>query len=239
MIKQFTPTVAIVAALFASAAMSAAAQEPTAQQAGGSYNWLHPKLGMVKVDRATGAIVHSQGTADPSVQDDTRSVQTKYWLDPKGNYRVIRTVAAHTPQGSTAAIIAPAGAASAQILSGASTDEARALAGEQNAQRRYLATFVKPQLQAVAAGDYFADARNRTRVANYRALVSAVQSYGDGARSHPSGGFFMDELRAEQQIASAYALLQSSPQARADLAEGRQAKSATEPDRHPPVATGR
>lgn len=102
MIKQVTPIVAIVAALFASAAMPAAAQEPTVQLAGGTYNWLHPKLGIVKVDRATGAIVHSQGASQQSAQADGKSVQTKYWLDPKGNYRVIKTPAADMPQGTTA-----------------------------------------------------------------------------------------------------------------------------------------
>ena len=102
MIKQITPVPAIVAALFAGAALPAAAQEPTSQQASGTYNWLHPKLGIVKVDRATGAIVHSQATAHPSAQDDGRSVQTKYWLDPKGNYRVIKAPVAGMPQGAIA-----------------------------------------------------------------------------------------------------------------------------------------
>lgn len=102
MIKQFNPIVAIVAALFVGAAIPAAAQEATAQPAGGTYNWLHPKLGMVKVDRATGAIVHSQGTVQQSAQADARSVQTKYWLDPKGNYRVVVAPAADLPQGATA-----------------------------------------------------------------------------------------------------------------------------------------
>lgn len=102
MIKQFTPVAAIVAALFASAALPAAAQEPTTQQASGTYNWLHPKLGIVKVDRATGAIVRSQVVAHPAAQSDGRPVQTKYWLDPKGNYRVIKTPAADLPQGATA-----------------------------------------------------------------------------------------------------------------------------------------
>lgn len=99
--QRIEPIVAIVAALFASAAVPAAAQEP-AQQAGATYNWLHPRLGIVKVDRATGAMVHSQPAADPSAHADGRSVQTKYWLDPKGNYRVIRTSAAAPPQGATA-----------------------------------------------------------------------------------------------------------------------------------------
>lgn len=100
MIKQIIPVLAIVAALLASAAMPAAAQEPTTQQAGGTYNWLHPRLGIVKVDRATGAIVHSQAAAHPSAQDGGRSVQTKYWLDPKGNYRVVKTPLADMPQGA-------------------------------------------------------------------------------------------------------------------------------------------
>lgn len=102
MIKQISPVLAIVAALVAGAAMPAAAQEPTSQQAGGTYNWLHPKLGIVKVDRATGAVLHSQGAARPSAQADGRAVQTKYWLDPKGNYRVIKTPLADMPQGATA-----------------------------------------------------------------------------------------------------------------------------------------
>lgn len=102
MIKQITPVLAIAAALYAGAAMSAAAQEPTTQQVSGTYNWLHPKLGIVKVDRATGAIVHSQANAHPSAQDGGRSVQTKYWLDPKGNYRVIKTPLADMPQGASA-----------------------------------------------------------------------------------------------------------------------------------------
>lgn len=101
MIKQITPVIAIVAALFASAAMPAAAREPTTQQASGTYNWLHPKLGMVKVDRATGAIVHPQVVAHPAAQSDDRSVQTRYWLDPKGNYRVVKTPVADVPQGAT------------------------------------------------------------------------------------------------------------------------------------------
>jgi hypothetical protein len=104
MIKHLTPVVAIVGALFAGAAIPAAAQEPTAQQAGGTYNWLHPKLGIVKVDRATGAIVHSQAAAGLAAQADGRSAQSKYWLDPKGNYRVIKTPAAATPQDATAEV---------------------------------------------------------------------------------------------------------------------------------------
>lgn len=102
MIKQVASIAAVVAALFASAAMPAAAQEPTAQQAAGTYNWLHPKLGIVKVDRATGAIVHSQGSVIQSAPADSQPQQTKYWLDPKGNYRVIKTPLTDMPQGAAA-----------------------------------------------------------------------------------------------------------------------------------------
>lgn len=92
MIKQITPVLAIVAALLSGAAMPAAAQEPSKQQAGGTYNWLHPKLGFVKVDRATGAMVHSQGLARPSAPADGRSGQTK------DTSRVIETPVADMPQ---------------------------------------------------------------------------------------------------------------------------------------------
>lgn len=97
MIKSITPIVTIVAALFASAAMPAAAQEKSGQGASGSYNWLHPRLGIVKVDRATNAIVRPQGAANQYAQGGVHPEQSKYWLDPKGNIRVFR--AQVMPQG--------------------------------------------------------------------------------------------------------------------------------------------
>lgn len=101
MIKQLAPIVVIVAALFASAAMPAVAQEPTIQQAGETYNWLHPKLGIVKVDRATGAIVHSEGAAKQSAQAGARILQIKNVPVPKGNVGAIKTPATDTPQGAS------------------------------------------------------------------------------------------------------------------------------------------
>ncbi len=101
--KHITPTVAIVAALFAGAAMPAAAQESSTEQVGGTYLWIHPKLGIVKVNRATGALVQSQGAAKPSAQAEGRTVQTTYWLDPKGKHRVIKTPVTVMTQDATVA----------------------------------------------------------------------------------------------------------------------------------------
>jgi hypothetical protein len=100
--KQLARAIAIGAALLAGAAMPAAARAPYSQQDSETYNWLHPKLGLVKVDRATGAIVHSQRAADEQTAPDNRAVQTRYWLDPKGNIRVIKTPAANVPQNLAA-----------------------------------------------------------------------------------------------------------------------------------------
>ncbi len=102
MFTQVTPIVAVVAALIVSAALPAAAEEPTAAQIGGTYNWLHPKLGIVKVDRATGAMVRSQCAASQATQPEGSPAQTKYWLDPKGNYRVIKAPPSESREGAPA-----------------------------------------------------------------------------------------------------------------------------------------
>ena len=47
-----------------------------------TYLWLHPKLGMVRVDKATNAIVTS---APPQA----KGAKTTLWIDPKGNVRRI------------------------------------------------------------------------------------------------------------------------------------------------------
>jgi hypothetical protein len=72
--KQLASAVAIVAALLSGAAVPAAAQAPSGHPAGETYNWLHPKLGFVKVDRATGATVRSRSSTDPSGQAGGREV---------------------------------------------------------------------------------------------------------------------------------------------------------------------
>lgn len=47
-----------------------------------TYLWLHPKLGMVRVDKATNAMV----TTTPP---QAKGAQTTLWIDPKGNVRRI------------------------------------------------------------------------------------------------------------------------------------------------------
>lgn len=88
MIKQFAPTVAIVAALLAGAALPAiAAEAAVGQKASDTYYWLHPKLGFVKVDRATGAIVRSQRKAVEQPKADDRAEPPRDGLDPKDKAR--------------------------------------------------------------------------------------------------------------------------------------------------------
>ena len=129
---------------------------------------------------------------------------------------------------SLAAITTLAGAATAQIAT--STDEAREQASREQAQQRKFSIFAKPQLESVEPGDYFAQARNQTREANYHAMVAAVFAYGDGSRSQPIAVLSEDSaraeaarVRAEQDIASRHALLQTSAQARRDVEDGMQA----------------
>jgi hypothetical protein len=100
--KQLAPAIAIVAALLAGAAMPAAAEAPSGQQDSETYNWLHPKRGIVKVDRATGAIVGSQRAAGEQTAANDPAAQARYWLDPKGNIRVIKTPAGNVPQSLAA-----------------------------------------------------------------------------------------------------------------------------------------
>ena len=57
------------AAIFAGASLSAYAAPASGDGAPGTYYWWnHPKLGMVKVDRATNAMVHSKPTTNVAVQ---------------------------------------------------------------------------------------------------------------------------------------------------------------------------
>lgn len=53
-----------------------------AQANDNTYLWLHPKLGMVRVDKATNAMV----TTAPQ---QTKKAKTILWIDPKGNMRRI------------------------------------------------------------------------------------------------------------------------------------------------------
>lgn len=65
------------------AATAALAVTPVAQASdNNTYLWLHPKLGMVRVDKTTNAMVT---TAPPQ----TKEAKTILWIDPKGNMRRI------------------------------------------------------------------------------------------------------------------------------------------------------
>ena len=58
----------LATALFAGVSMAASAAPSGQEAASGTYWWLHPRLGMVKVDRATNTMVHSKRTAQLSRQ---------------------------------------------------------------------------------------------------------------------------------------------------------------------------
>lgn len=60
--------VSLLSAGFVSAANVASARETTKHY----YYWLHPKLGMVKVDRATNAMVTARTARDQSPQSGGR-----------------------------------------------------------------------------------------------------------------------------------------------------------------------
>lgn len=71
-----TKIIAIVlgTTLYAAAAVAApsSVSEPTAQAPSGTYYWLHPKLGHVKVDRATGFMVTAKRPATKAPQQMTQ-----------------------------------------------------------------------------------------------------------------------------------------------------------------------
>ena len=64
------------------AATAVLAFTSVAQASDNTYFWLHPKLGMVRVDKATNSMVTS---APPQAKE----AKTTLWIDPKGNVRRI------------------------------------------------------------------------------------------------------------------------------------------------------
>lgn len=100
--NRMIPVFGIVAALVVGAAMPAAAQQPSSHADRGTYLWLHPKLGLVKVDRTTHAMVPTGGVATVNAPVGVQPQQSTYWLDPKGNFRLVKTPARATPQAATA-----------------------------------------------------------------------------------------------------------------------------------------
>lgn len=77
-----TPLAALLASVLIVGATSAsAAVRPSLEP---YYHWQHPRLGSVKVDRTTNAMIDSGGTATRPAQDIGPVVHRKYWLDSKG-----------------------------------------------------------------------------------------------------------------------------------------------------------
>ena len=64
------------------AATAVLAFASVAQASDNTYFWLLPKLGMVRVDKATNSMVTS---APPQAKE----AKTSLWIDPKGNVRRI------------------------------------------------------------------------------------------------------------------------------------------------------
>lgn len=121
---------------------------------------------------------------------------------------------------STLLISALALAAGTALAAPTTSDEARALAAQATAAQVRADLFRAPQPEAVALGDYRADAHNASRVAAQVAKLRAVQAYGAGVRSTPLAVNSEDSARAEAQrvnaeqaIAQQHALALRSAQA--------------------------
>jgi len=54
-----------------------------------TYFWLHPKLGMVRVDKTTNAMVTNAQPMDKWASPQAKNAKTILWIDPKGNVRRI------------------------------------------------------------------------------------------------------------------------------------------------------
>lgn len=65
--KKLTSTIFSVA-IFSGASFAAFAAPPSGEAPSAPSWWLHPKLGMVKVDRATKAMVHAKQTTESAKQ---------------------------------------------------------------------------------------------------------------------------------------------------------------------------
>jgi hypothetical protein len=74
-----------------SAAAAALAIIPVAQASDtdNTYFWLHPKLGMVRVDKATNAMVTTVEPVKKQTSPQAKKTKTTLWVDPKDNVRRI------------------------------------------------------------------------------------------------------------------------------------------------------
>ena len=77
------------------------------------------------------------------------------------------------------------------------TDEARALAAQATAEQQREASARPPATEPVAAGDYRAQAQERTRVLQWQAEQQALRSFAAGVRSQPLEVNSQDSARAE------------------------------------------
>ncbi len=77
------------------------------------------------------------------------------------------------------------------------TDEARAWAARASAEQQREASARSPVAEPVAAGDYRAQAHERTRVLQWQADQQALRAYAAGVRSQPLAVNWEDSARAE------------------------------------------
>lgn len=54
-----------------------------------TYFWLHPKLGMVRVNKSTNAMVTTLQAKEERASPSDKEAKTILWIDPKGNVRRI------------------------------------------------------------------------------------------------------------------------------------------------------
>lgn len=84
--------VATTVLVSAPASAQANAQAEASGATSTSYYWLHPKLGFVKVDRATNAMLRPVQASHEPIGANAPAAPRKYWLDPKGNMRILNPV---------------------------------------------------------------------------------------------------------------------------------------------------
>lgn len=63
-----TPSILLAAALTAGPVLAAGSADAAPAGKGGTYWWLHPKLGMVKVDKATHAMLTGKRANSESIR---------------------------------------------------------------------------------------------------------------------------------------------------------------------------
>ena len=93
MFKRRVYAIGLGAALIAGPAL-AALHEPAGPTARSYYYWNHPKLGPVKVDPATQAMVTGASEAGTRRSEARQPRRVEYWIDPKGSARRIDKPAA-------------------------------------------------------------------------------------------------------------------------------------------------